>query len=225
MIERKIELTFNNIFRYIIGFFIIGFGINLMLRSNLGAGAWDATNFNLNAMLASFNVDVTFGTTSLIISMTLFVIVAAYRRKLSSFLMLIPIFAIATFIDFWDLVLLSNFHPEAFGIRFILFISGLLILPFGLVVIISSNFPATVFDEITIMIAELLKVKNFGKVRLGFEILGVVLAAVFSLIGDGTLGAVSIGTAIMAVVFGPIMNIYMKMLKITPKEDPVINDN
>lgn len=225
MIERKIELTFKNVFRYVIGFFIIGFGISLMLRSDLGAGAWDATNFNLNAMLESFNINVTYGTTSLIISMTLFVIVTAYRRKWHSFLMLIPIFAIALFIDFWDLVLLSNFHPEAFIIRSFLFITGLLILPFGLVVIISSNFPASVYDEITIMLAEVLNIKDFGKVRLGFEVFGVLLAAVFSLIGNGTLGAVSIGTAIMAVVFGPIMSFYLRILKITKPEEPVIHDN
>ena len=220
MIERKIELTFSNISRYIIGFFIIGLGISLMLRSDLGAGAWDATNFNLNDMLQSFNISFSYGTTSLIISSVLFIIVTSYRRKLSNLLMLIPMFAIAVFIDFWDLIILADFHPVIFSIRLLLFIIGLLILPFGLVVIISSNFPATVYDEITIMIAEILHSKNFGLVRLGFEVLGVLLAVVFGLIGNGELGAVSFGTAVMAIIFGPIMGIYMKLLKVTPKKDP-----
>lgn len=230
MNERNIKLTPKNIALYVLGFLIIGLGVIIMERSNLGVGAWDATNFNLNIMLnklLSLNFTITKGTTSLILSFILFIVVAIYKLRkginvkivISILLLLIPMFTIAFVIDFWDLLVFSNFYPESIYIRIVLFILGLVIIPFGLVLIIASNFPATVYDEFTIMLTEVLKVKNFGKVRLGFEITGVVLATIFTLIAKEGLGYVSVGTLIMAVSIGPLMNVYLKMFGMT-KEKP-----
>lgn len=226
MNERKIKLTPKNIVLYVLGFLIIGLGVIIMERSNLGVGAWDATNFNLNIMLnklLSLNFTISKGTTSLILSFILFIVVAIYKLRkginlkviISIILLLIPMFTIAFVIDFWDLLVFSNFYPNLIYIRTILFLVGLFLIPFGLVLIISSNFPATVYDEFTIMLTEVLKVKNFGKVRLGFEIAGVVLATIFTLIAQEGLGYVSVGTVIMAVTIGPLMNVYLKIFGMT----------
>lgn len=226
MNERKMKLTPKNIALYLMGFLIIGLGIIIMERSMLGVGAWDATNFNLNILLnkvLDLDFELTKGTTSLMISTSLLICVVIYKliKEISSkviitiFLLLIPMFTIAFAIDFWDLLVFNNFFPEQIIIRVFLFIAGSLLIPFGLVLIIASNFPATVYDEFTIMLVEILKVKNFGKVRLGFEITGVVLAAIFTLVAKEGLGYVSIGTLIMAITIGPLMNVYLKFFGMT----------
>jgi uncharacterized membrane protein YczE len=218
MKQRKIEFSVKNIFFYFIGFFILGLGINLMLRSNLGAGAWDATNFNLNDMVRLVWPTVTYGTTSLFIGISLFIVVFLYRLDWKLFAMVFPMLLIAATIDFWDLLILNNFHPDALNIRLFLFVSGGLLIPLGLSCVVASNFPGTVFDEFTLMMREVTKVDNFGKVRLGVEITGIILALVFGLIAGVGLGAISIGTLIMAVVLGPIMNFYLKLLGVTKSE-------
>ena len=218
MKERKFELTFKNISFYIVGFLIIGLGVNLMLRSEIGAGAWDATNFNLNYLIESLFTKVTFGTTSLIIGMVLFTCVILYKQELKMLIMLVPVFTIFLFIDFWDLLILNNFHPTDLTIRLFLFAVGLIILPFGLASIIHSNFPATVYDEFSIMMHEIFKFKSFSTTRLIFELLGVALAAIFGLFAGVGLGAVNIGTLIMAVTLGPILNAFLKMLRSFEKD-------
>jgi uncharacterized membrane protein YczE len=47
MKKEKLEFTFRNIFFYLSGFFFIGFSINILLRAELGAGAWDTVNLLL----------------------------------------------------------------------------------------------------------------------------------------------------------------------------------
>lgn len=219
MKERKIEFTIKNITFYFLGFLILGLGINLMLRSNLGAGAWDATNFNLNDMVSLVIPNITYGTTSFFIGISLFIVVFIYRKfQKKILLMLFPMLLIAGTIDFWDLLVLNNFHPDAFNIRLFLFTMGGLFIPLGLSFVISSNFPGTVFDEFTIMMREVTKIDNFGWVRLGVEITGILLAIIFGLIAGVGLGAVNIGTIIMAVVLGPIMNFYLLILGARKKE-------
>ena len=63
--ERKIEFTPKKITFYILGFLILGLGVNIMARSDLGLGAWDTVTFNLNLLL---NESITKGMTSWIIS-------------------------------------------------------------------------------------------------------------------------------------------------------------
>ncbi len=221
MKQDKLQFTLKNISMYVTGVMILGLGVNLMLRSELGAGAWDATNFNLNDMMSTFISDttITYGTTSLMITLTLFLLVMLYRRfDTKLWMMLIPTFTVAFAIDFWDLLVLNNFHPESIIIRTILYIIGLFVLPLGLSIIIASSFPATVYDEITLVLKEIFKVKNYGYIRMGFEITGVLLAIIFGFIAGVSFGAVSIGTLVMAITIGPVMNIYLKLFGIIKKD-------
>lgn len=222
MNERKTVLNARNIALYILGFFIIGLGVNLQFRSNLGVGAWDATNFNLNDLISIVIPGITKGTTSLMISSILFISVMVYRKwNIKLFIMLIPMFTISFTIDFWDLLILNNFHPESLLIRSFLFVGGGIILPLGLVFIIASNFPATVYDEFTIMLIEKTKSKNFGIVRLAFEVSGVVIAVGFSLLAGTGLGSVNVGTLIMAITLGPLMQIFMKLLGVKKNDNEI----
>jgi uncharacterized membrane protein YczE len=224
MKERHFELTPKNISFYIFGFLTIGLGVNVMLRSQIGAGAWDATNFNLNILLQSFGVNATIGTTSMIVGLFLFLWVILYRREWKMMLVLIPIFTVFLVIDFWDLIVLNNFHPTDSNLRLFLFGSGLLLIPFGLACVIHSNFPATVYDEFSIMMHDILKLKSFGTTRLLFELLGVFLAFVFIIIArqfmsqtmlneTPLLGTINFGTIVMAVTLGPILNSILALLQ------------
>lgn len=211
MKDRKMQINVKTLMLYLSGFLIIGLGINLQLRSLIGVGAWDSTNLNLNLLMAHVFPSITKGMTSLMISSMLFLSVMIYRKwDVKLFIMLIPMFTISLSIDFWDLLVFPNYHPEELVIRLILFGIGLFILPLGLSLIITSKFPATVFDEFTIMLVDILHAKNFGVVRLGFEVSGVLLAVIFGFFAGVNFGFVNIGTLIMAITLGPLMNVYLK---------------
>ncbi len=223
MKERKIEFTFRNIVYYLSGFFFIGLSVILLLRAELGAGAWDTVNYNFQAIFPG----LTLGMCSFIFSGTIWAIVLLYRRKLKFLMMIIPIIFVSLSIDLWDIVILGDLMPNGLFQQFTWAIVGALGLPFALALILSSNFPAFVFDELMLMLKDIFKTKNVAGVRIGIEIFAVVLAIIFWIIAgvemnpedvsgaDIGLGAVSYGTFILALTIGPLIQFYLKLLSKT----------
>ncbi len=206
MTNRKLEYTFKNIFYYFLGFFILGLGVTTLLRSRLGAGAWDNVTYNLSVLLGT-----TLGTTSLIIAVVLMVIVLAGTRKWKLLFMFIPIIFVASSIDLWDIIILGDYHPELF-MQFVFYIIGALTIPFGLALIITSKFPAFVFDELMIMLMAILKTEKVALIRLGIEVFGILLAIAIGFTAGIGFGAVNYGSILMAIILGPILSFYLKLL-------------
>lgn len=220
MKERKIEFTFRNVIFYLSGFFFIGLGVNLLLRAELGAGAWDAVNYNFQAIFPN----LTLGMCSFIFSAIVWSLVLLYRRKTKYLLMIIPLTLVSLSIDLWDIVILSDIMPGGIIEQFIWAILGAVTLPFSLALVISSEFPAFVFDEFMIMLKNIFKTKGVAGVRIGIEIFAVILAIVFWFIADVEidpaelsgadigLGSVSYFTFIFAIIIGPLIQMFLKLL-------------
>lgn len=221
MKERKIEFTTRNIVFYLSGFFFIGFGVNLLLRAGLGAGAWDTVNYNFQAIFPS----LTLGMCSFFFSSIVWGIVLAFRRDYKFILMVIPMIFVSLSIDLWDIVILREYVPGNLTEQFIWAIVGVLILPLALSLVISSHFPGFVFDELMLMLKQVFNTKGVGIIRIGIEVFGVTLAIIFWLIADVEmdpndisgadigLGKVSYLTFIFAFTIGPTMQLYLKVLE------------
>jgi uncharacterized membrane protein YczE len=148
----------------------------------------------------------------MMISLTIMTIVLLYRKDVRLLLMFLPIGLVALTIDFWDIVVYQEY--QAVGLmRPILYVVGGLLLPFGLSLIVLSNFPAFVFDELMLMLMDVFNTKKIGGIRLGIEILGIGLGILFGVLAGIGLGAVNIGSIILAIVLGPIMSFYIKTLQ------------
>ena len=92
------------------------------------------------------------------------------------------------------------------------------LLPFGLSLMITTKFPSMVYDEMTFAFMEIFKINNFLKVRVGVELLAVLIAITQGLfIGIG-LGSVSIGTVILAITIGPMIDYFIKLVNKIKKE-------
>jgi hypothetical protein len=156
------------------------------------------------------------------ISLTIFIAVLLYRKKISVLFMLVPVLFVGTFINIWYYQVFETFETTSTVVKVLLYASGLLTIPFGLALVVKSTFPAFVFDEWTFMMADVLETKNFAKVRIGIEVTGITIGAIFGFLTfwaiDGNLGAVNLGSLIAAVLFGPILAQYLKLLP-TPKSN------
>jgi uncharacterized membrane protein YczE len=212
MQNRKIRFTPKNIIMYFSGFIITALGVIFMLRGNLGAGAWDTVTANLNEFLASVDMNLTLGTTSMIITFTLMLIVLVYTRKWQLIGMVIPVGIMALAIDFWDIIVFGDYVPTVFMLRALFFMLGALIIPLGLAIVVSSHFPAFVFDELTIVVMDLFRTKSITKARLGIEFLGISLGVLFGFLASIGFGAVNIGSLVMAVILPPIFNFFVKKI-------------
>ncbi|MDT8336347.1 MAG: hypothetical protein RQ856_00815 [Candidatus Izemoplasmatales bacterium] len=209
-----------NFIFYLVGFIILGLSVNLLKASSLGTGAWDTVTINWRDYLSiKFgNSWVTIGMLSFLVSFILMIIVISYRKKSRYLLMLIPIFLVAVSIDFWNLIVFKDRQAIEMINRIILFISGAIFLPMGLTMVVKSSFPAFVFDELMLMFVDIFHAKRITFVRLGIEFTGIFIGAIFGYVTfynlDESLGAVNIGSFLLAFTLAPIMTFYFKIFKV-----------
>ncbi len=202
------EFNTKNIFFYFFGFFILGLGVTSAIISNFGAGPWDTVTKNLSELLVSF----TLGTTSILIASILMVIVLGYTRKWKLIFMIVPILFVGLSLDFWDIFVFGDYEPNTIILRILFYLIGVISIPLGLAFIISSKYPAFVFDELMIMIMNILKTDKIAPIRVGIEILGISLGTMFGFLAGVGFGAVGVGSVLMAIVLGPILAVFLKML-------------
>lgn len=217
-IQDFLRMNRQNIFFYIVGFIILGLGVNMMKASTLGNGAWDTVTINIRGF---FNLNVgwewvTIGMVSFVISLSLMVIVMSYRQKWRYIFMLVPIFLVAIFIDFWNIVVFQDQELTNTVLQILFYVLGIFVLPFGLTCIIKSSFPAFVFDELMMMFVTIFKAKKITYVRLSIELIGISIGALFGYLTyfhiDGTFGAVDLGSFIFTILFAPIMALNFRIL-------------
>lgn len=209
-----------NLLYYILGFIILGLGVNIMKASNLGNGAWDTVSINVRSYLNIIRNQtwVTMGMISMTVATIIMIIVLTYRKNIKFLLMLIPIFAGAISMDFWNILVFHDIEFQAFEIKILFFVFGVFILPLGLTLVVKSTFPAFVFDELMLMFVKVFKAKRITFVRLGIELLGISIGALFGYLtffhSDGNFGAVNIGSFIFTLTLSPIMTFYYSALKV-----------
>lgn len=217
----KIDFSLKNILFYVLGVLTIGFGVHLMLLSELGAGAWDTPSANGEVffnLILGWNF-VSLGLLSVIINTTILLMIIIYRKDLKYLITLIPILIMGSVLDLWDFLLFYNLEISNMIIQVLFYCLGALILPFGLVLVVKSKFPAFVFEEWTFMLQEITKM-SFQKVRIGIEFIGVFIGTIFALLtyfntSDSSItmfGQVGVGTIILALTIGPLIQMYMKVL-------------
>ncbi len=193
---------------YIAGIVITALGINILLRSRLGAGAWDTVTNNLS-VLASISL----GMASAIINVTILLFIVIYNRNLKFFLILIPIVGIALSIDFWDIVVFKDFETSLIALRLFMFVFGAITLTLGLALMIATTYKAMVFDELTLSLMRLFRIKQFLTMRLIIELFAIGLATVFGFMAGIGFGAVNLGSFILAVTIGSLITLHLKWIK------------
>ena len=207
MKHSKINLTIIKVFIYISGIFITSLGINILLRSRLGAGAWDTVTSNLSAL-----TDLSLGISSAIINITILIFILIYHQSFKHFIVLIPIFGIALSIYFWDLLIFKDFETNLLWLRLLMFGVGASVLTLGLAMMISTKYPAMVFDELTLTLMKLFHVKTFLAMRLGIELFAIFLGSIFGWIAGIGFGAVNLGSFILAVSIGMLITLHLKWI-------------
>jgi len=212
----KFKLTTKQVIRgliHLLGIMMIGLGVTVLLRSTLGAGAWDTVVYNLRAFFRNvLSLDVTLGFVSFMINITVLSYIMLYHRKLKFIFVLIPIFGVALAIDFWDIIVLGDYSPEGVVIKLVFFVSGILILTLGLATVIVTKYPAMVFDELTLIFMKVFSIKSFFVARMFIELTAILIATILGFISNIGFGAVNLGSFILALILGPLIEIHIKYL-------------
>ena len=202
------SMTFR-IIQYITGFFVLTFGVIIIIRSELGAGAWDSTVYNLAAWLG-----ITLGTASAIINFTHMMILITFRKSLRYIGVIMPILGMGLTIDFWNILVFGNvdFSNVSLVIKLMMYGGGMVILTLGLAIIIHANFIAGTVDEIMLLVMDLFKTRKILLIRLCIEGFAVILALIFGYLAGIGFGAVNVGTVILAIVLSPVLAFQIKFV-------------
>lgn len=208
--KKQLKIYLPKVFLYLMGLFILGLAISIVLRTKIGSGAWDAVSFNLHKLVKE---KITVGRAGQIIGITLLTIILIYRKELKYAFTLIPILITGFFIDLWNLIILKNFFINELYARILFFALAVFLLPFALSLMIQSGLSSMVFDEFTYVLMDIFKSNSFTKIRIGFEMFAVLLAITFGLIAGGELYEVKYGTIIMAFTIGPLIDLYLSIYK------------
>ncbi|WP_121664443.1 YczE/YyaS/YitT family protein [Metabacillus litoralis] len=183
----KIRILF-----YLIGLFLMGFGVTLTIKADLGAGAWDALNVGLSNVIG-----LTVGSWVIIIGVILIFINALIVRGKPKFLAVVTILLIGFSVDFWLIVVMSNVHLSTLLLQVISLIAGIILISIGVAMYLQTKFPANPIDQLMISLHERFHL-NFMIAKTIGEVTALILAFILQ-------GPIGVGTIIITFLIGPMI--------------------
>lgn len=189
---------------YLGGAVILSLGIQFTILSRIGAGAYDALNYNLSVFL-----DISLGTAMIITTVILFIITMILKPRLEYFIGFLLAAFVGLMIDFFSKIIPS---VDIFPLQVLYFILGMLNIAFGVALIICSKMPMNAMDNLMMIIVRKTK-KPVALIKTLLEVLYAAVAIVLGYLSGIGFGEVSLGTIIMTFLMGPLINIFLKVIK------------
>ncbi|MED1723991.1 YitT family protein [Brevibacillus parabrevis] len=176
---------------FVLGLFIGAFGCVLAIKANLGVAPWDTFHIGLQKTFG-----LTIGIWSQIVGVVVILssyLVAKIKPTFGMFLNMI------CFGSFLDLILWLNIVPEfeSIWLRLLVFLLGVVVMTIGIGMYLSPRLGAGPRDSFMLAMNERLG-WSIQKVRLIIEVTVLIAGAALG-------GPVSIGTVLIAVLTGPMI--------------------
>lgn len=182
---------------FLFGLFLISIGVNITIASNFGVGGWDAANIG---MVMNFGFSIGFWLNVwAIVYLLISSLLIKERIKLEC---LVTSIFLGFCIDMWN-ILFSQLVIETLPLQFITFLIGITTTSLGAGIYLVSNLPANPIDHLMMVIT-----KRFPKVSIATS--KYVVEGVGMLLGLLLGGPVGLGTILMILIFGPIIQFFYK---------------
>lgn len=195
-----------------ISLFIIALGISLITRSDLGTSPITSVPY-----VASLNTPVSLGTyfflfTIILICMQMLLLgkKGIMERKVELLMQFPVAFVLSVFTDF-GMWLTAGYIPEAYYVKIISLIIGCIVLALGICLEVTADV-TMISAEYTIQFATMRFKKDFGAIKIGFDVSLVLFAILCSWLLSGKIEGVREGTIIAALITGPFVRFIMPRL-------------
>lgn len=189
--------------QYVGGILILTLGVALSSNAGLGTGSLDSINFAL-ASRTQLNL-------SIVIVLMAFVAIfisAVIRRGKLSFKTLMTAIFMGVFTESW-VKIIDVINVDTIAQQIIVFALAIFCVSLGIAIYLRPKFPANPNDDIIVALNEVLGLK-MGTAKLFIDIIAIVIALLLK-------GPVGIGTVLMTVLIGPIVNLINSIInKFTP---------
>jgi uncharacterized protein len=180
---------------FIIGLMVLALGVTLTIKAKtLGIGPWDVFHYGLFKQLG-----LTIGSWAIIVGLLILLTTSLLTKSLPKLGTFLNMVLIGLFIDLFNFLLPAPVHIVT---QVIVFAIGTVVLGYGIALYIAADVGAGPRD--TLMLAIVKKTGfNVSWVRGGMEVLVLILGWLLG-------GPVGIGTVIIAVSLGPIVDVGLK---------------
>lgn len=180
---------------FVIGLFIMTFGVCLTIKAALGAGAWDALN-----VAFTLKMGLTIGKWVMIDGAILVIINALLLKRKPDLLSLLTIVVIGSMVDFWMYTVFGTWEVVTFLPKLATLISGIIIIGFGAAAYLQAKFPQSPIDNFMLAIKE-----RFHVNLMVAKTIGEVVALIPAFFLKGPIG---VGTVIITFIIGPFIQLF-----------------
>ena len=193
---------------FTLGLLINSFGIAFITKSSLGTSQISSLPYVL-----SLRFPLSFGGFTFLMNTVFILIQIAIQRRDFPPVQLLQIAANVLFSGFIDvsMVALSWLHPAGWPARGGCMLLGCAILACGISIEIAPDV-ITVPGEGLVRVLAQAAGKDFGRVKLVFDVSLIVIASALSLLFFRRLQGVGIGTVVSALIVGPLVSLFSRVL-------------
>ncbi|WP_238902471.1 hypothetical protein [Clostridium sp. YIM B02506] len=188
---------------------LVSFGASLTLKAAVGVGAWDAL-----ALTGSSITGIQVGTVGMILNfLCIFIELVILRKdfKLKHALQIVLCFIIGYTVNFFFYDVLGGINLSNYFVRVAVLIIGYVINAFTVAVIMLLDVVTFALEGACKAISDKTKIL-FHNFRQGVDVAFIVITIIMAFVFNVPL-SVREGTVIGMIIFGPIMGVFMKLLK------------
>lgn len=195
-----------------ISLLVIAFGISIITRSDLGTSPITSVPYvaSLNTPLSLGSYFFLFTIILICLQMLLFGKKGIMERKMELLMQFPVAFVLSVFTDL-TMWITASYVPQLYYVKIISLVIGCMILAFGICLEVIADV-TMISAEYTIQFATLRFKKEFGNIKICFDVSLVLIAALCSWLLSGRIEGVREGTIIAALITGPFVRLIMPRL-------------
>ena len=191
-----------------ISILLVSFSVSIVLKCSIGVGAWDAFS-----QTASGLIGIKVGTFSMFMNISCVIaqIVLKKEIKITLILQIVLAISLGVLINYFYYKLLGNWNTGSYLTTLIFFLIGNVCCAFGVGTVTAQNFISFPLEGLCMEIANKLN-RPFGKIRQLADIVTMFGVLIMVLLFSGLM-TIREGTVIGMIIFGPLLDIYMRHIK------------
>lgn len=195
-----------------ISLLVIAFGISIITRSDLGTSPITSVPYvaSLNTPLSLGSYFFLFTIILICLQMLLLGKKSIMERKMELLMQFPVAFVLSVFTDL-TMWITASYVPQLYYVKIISLVIGCMILAFGICLEVIADV-TMISAEYTIQFATLRFKKEFGNIKICFDVSLVLIAALCSWLLSGRIEGVREGTIIAALITGPFVRLIMPRL-------------
>jgi len=211
--------TIHKLFILTISVIVLGMGVSLALKVAIGVGAWDALAQSISGIV---NIKVGTIAMSLNISCVFIQLILLKKEfKIKHVLQIVVAILLGSVVNFILYDVLSNFTINNYVLKILLLIVAYVICAISVSVIMAINFVSLPLEGSCMVIAARTS-KKFGTLRQYVDIISIVIILGITFIFNQSL-PIREGTVIGMIIFGPMLDFFMKLMMPTLKKLDLVN--